>query len=363
MGGIRFLKEVEVAAIVESGLGEDVAGVTRGKDDRGVGMLFCEALEKFGAIHAGHDDIGKKDVELAIVLLGDFERFEAVAGSEDMEAMFSQDEIGKFAQDLFILGEENHSLLAADVVDRRVRGFAMDWFNGREENLEDGAFADFAEAIDLTAVLLDDGVYGGEAEAGIFAGLSGAEKGFEEVLLVFFGEAETGVGDRELDVFAWAEMDVIVKRLLELQQFRAEGQLAPVQHGIARMNGEIDDQSFQLAAVCADVARKVRGGGDSFDGVAHEPANQREDLLQDDVEVQRFRCSNIFTADSKELVGEADGAFGALNDLLDIFLQGMFAGETGTDQAAVAGNDGEEVVEVVCDATGEASDGFHFLAV
>lgn len=212
-------------------------------------------------------------------------------------------------------------------------------------------------------MLFHNGVDRGEAEAGVFARLSGAEERFEEVFLIFFGETKAGVSDGEEDVLAGAEMDLVVQRLGELQVFCSKGEAAAVEHGVTSVNGEIDDKRLELAAIGTNLAGGLRQVAVGFNGVAHETADQGHHLLKDNIEIERLGGSDILAADGEELIGEADGALGALNYLLDIFLERVFGLETGADEAAIAGDDGEKVVEVVGHAAGEAGDGFHFLGV
>ena len=102
--GVAFLK----AAFEENG--SRVAG---GEDDWGAGVFFGKLLEEFRAAHSWHHHIGKEQVEFPIVLFGEFQRFDSIAGGEDVEAMLAQDEIGEFAQNFFVFGEENDGWFAA----------------------------------------------------------------------------------------------------------------------------------------------------------------------------------------------------------------------------------------------------------
>lgn len=64
-----------------------------------------------------------------------------------------------------------------------------------QSNLEAGAFAEFALHVYVAAVILDDAVADGEAEAGAFADLFGGEKRIVDFGEVFGGDAAAAVAE------------------------------------------------------------------------------------------------------------------------------------------------------------------------
>lgn len=117
---VGLLQKFVVLVLIEAAFEENGARVARGEDHRSAGMLFDKTLEEFGAAHPWHHHIGKEQIELTIILLGDLQGFDSIARGEDVEAVLAQDEIGEFAQDFFVLGEQNDRRFAADaeVTDR-----------------------------------------------------------------------------------------------------------------------------------------------------------------------------------------------------------------------------------------------------
>lgn len=73
----------------------------------------------------------------------------------------------------------------------------------REKDAECGTVAHLALDLNVTLVLLNHILNGGEAQAESLAGGFGGEEGFENVLLGRGVHAATGVGDREAEVRCW----------------------------------------------------------------------------------------------------------------------------------------------------------------
>ena len=70
---------------------------------------------------------------------------------------------------------------------------------------------------------------------------------------------------------------------------------------------------------------------------------------------------DLFAAEGEELARQGGGAVAGLIDLADVALQRVFRLQSPQGQFAVAGDHGQQIVEVVRDAARELPDGFHLL--
>ena len=86
------------------------------------------------------------------------------------------------------------------------------------------------------------------------------------------------------------------------------------------------------------------------------------EIADDVVQVEGLKLNILFPSESEQLAGQIGGAFGGVGDLsetLAVFLLEMtFVRQ---HQLSVAVNDGEEIVEIMGDASGELANRLHFL--
>src|SRR3989338_369136 len=108
----------------------------------------------------------------------------------------------------------------------------------REFDQERSALAGARAAVDGAAVLLDDAVADGQAQAGAPAGGLGGEEGVVDLAQVLRGDADAGVADLDLDAA------VVVAG--------ADGELAALRHGVAGVDQQVQEDLLELAGVAAD---------------------------------------------------------------------------------------------------------------
>ena len=77
------------------------------------------------------------------------------------------------------------------------------------------------------------------------------------------------------------------------------------------------------------------------------------------VEVEPLRLQDLAAAEGEELAGQLGRPLAGALDLLDLAPFGIVRVEAGEEQLAVAGDDGDQVVEVVGDAAGELAHRLH----
>ena len=97
------------------------------------------------------------------------------------------------------------------------------------------------------------------------------------------------------------------------------------------------------------------------DVLAQQAPQHLLEIAGERVQVEDVRLQHLSPAEGEELPCQARGAIGGIEYLLNIRRVGAFTRQVGHHHRAVARDDGEKVVEVVGDATGELANGFHLL--
>jgi hypothetical protein len=90
------------------GFEECFVGKAAHENDFEIGLFGEEFVCDLRAVQAGHDDVGKEDVDLLLFLGPDFEGFVAVARLEGFEALAFQDGGGKLAN-MFVVIDHQYS--------------------------------------------------------------------------------------------------------------------------------------------------------------------------------------------------------------------------------------------------------------
>ncbi len=362
MEEIDFFTEGEVDS-------DDFRAVATGVEDFEGGFILLEAEGEVVSVDAvGHDDIGEEEVDGGVVLAPDVEGGAAGGGFEDGVTGEFEDIADEFAEGGFIFDDEDSFVAGAlflgflgcggDI------GEDLDFVDGGEVDLEDGAAVEFTGDGDPAAVLFNDAVDGGEAESGAFADFFRGEEGFEDMGESIWGDTAAGIGDFEEHVGAGVGVGLGGGGIfVDGGALGADEELAAFGHGVAAIDGEVEDNLFEHDGVDLDVGEVGGEGevdGDTFaDGALHHIGHVFDEL----VGVEHDWLEELFSAEGEELSGEVGGAFGSEGDLLE---GGGFLGVGGVEGAedfCVALDDGEEVIEVVGDAAGELADGFHFLGL
>ena len=103
--------------------------------------------------------------------------------------------------------------------------------------------------------------------------------------------------------------------------------------------------------------------GGEGDVLADEAAQHRLHAAHDLVQIDDAGLHDLLPAEGEELPGQGGGPVGGLLHQLDVAAKRTLGRELEQQQLAPAGDDGEQVVEVVRDPAGEPPDRFHLLGV
>jgi hypothetical protein len=235
---------------------------------------------------------------------------------------------------------------------------------GRERQVdrEGGASAGCAGGGDDAGVLVHDGPHRGQAQAGAPTDRLGAEERLERAGQCVGVHAVARV--RHRDDRARPEQAAAVLR----QERVADGggpdcdgdRSAPVD-GVARVGDEVDERVLDLHFVDLGVDRRV-GHHTQVDLAAQRRADQRTGVTCGGAEVGDAGREHTAPAERQQVVREVRATSCRLQDDAQRLLCGG-RGPLLQRQLGVAGDGGEEVVEVVRDAAGELAHGLQALRV
>ncbi len=115
------------------------------------------------------------------------------------------------------------------------------------------------------------------------------------------------------------------------------------------------------SGISLDVAGAGIGRGHQPDIFADQPPQHAFGVADQIVQRKHAGMLHLLAAESQQLLGERGGAFAGLANLDDVLAQRIGGGNFAFQHAAVAQNHGEQIVEVVRDAAGQAAHCFHLL--
>ena len=214
----------------------------------------------------------------------------------------------------------------------------------------------------MTAVLAHDAVHGGEPEPGAFALLFGREEGLEHARARRGVHTGAGIADGEEDIRARLGIDVLLGvRAVDLHLVRFDGEDAAVRHGIAGVDGEVQEHLVNLRRISTNRSQLRCQDRGELDLLSDQPAQHLVRVGDDLVQAQGPRLDRLPAAEGQELAGEVAGALGRAADLLEILAVGTVGREVEQHQIRVAENRRQDVVEVVGHAAGQGAEGVHLL--
>ena len=144
---------------------------------------------------------------------------------------------------------------------------------------------------------------------------------------------------------------------------RADGELAAVRHGVAGIDGEIDDDLLELMEVGLDRPQIARLIERQLDILAEQAREQDGQFRQHIAELKHLRAQGLLAREGKQLTHEPGGAVRVLLDVHDV-LEGRVGRPVVHQQEVGEADDRRQhVVEVMGDAAGELTDRLHLLAL
>ena len=342
----------------------DLGAVAARVDDLELGIPQEELGGQFATGEAaGQNEIGKQQADFVAVLAPDLEGLGASGGFEDAIAEAGENVLHGGADEEIVFEEKDGFVTAANRGQGRVGNrFAGGRGEMGEIDAESGPLADFAVNVDPSLVLLNDAEDRGEAEAGAFADFLGSEEWLENLLKQFRRNPGSGVGDAKTDESAGPALgDLRGRGVIEFDERGLDEEASAVGHGVAGVNGEVEQDLVDHAGVGVD-HQGIGGELELHLNVLAEDAVKHLGHVDNDfIQVQIACLHRLLAAEEEQLTGEVGGPLGGFLDFAGDGLGARGKAFVERHHPGLHHDDGENVVEVVGNAAGQLADGFHFL--
>ena len=335
--------------------------VARGQEHDDVREAAADGVGELEAVHAaGHQYVGEHENDVAFALdeieagLGAGGLFDRVA--ELFEIGFA--DLGDFrivfdqqhGAGVFLRGHGGGRLL------RQRRRFP----GPRQEQRHDGAAPRRAGDGRRAAGLMGEAVDLAQAQAGALADVLGGEERLEHPRQHVGRNARTGVGDADGDEVA--RKAFFARFAAQHDRLRGDGERAARRHGVAGIDGEIEQRELELARIDLHGARPPRHADLDLDIAAQRAAEHVLDLGQPFGEIDDARLQRLPPRECQQLPRQAFAALRRGGDrveqvdllvVLDVAAQPLHA----------AADDHQKIVEVGGDAAGQSADGLELLGL
>ena len=150
---------------------------------------------------------------------------------------------------------------------------------------------------------------------------------------------------------------------VELHVGGLDGQLAPLRHGVAGVHDEVHENLLQLSGIGHHHSEggTVRDG--ELDVRSDETLQHLRGAVDGHVQIEDPRLEDLLPAERQQLPRQSRRTRAGSDDLLQVVSHRIPGLEICGEHLAVAEDDGQEVVEVVRDASREVADGLHLLTL
>ena len=232
----------------------------------------------------------------------------------------------------------------------------------RQVDLEGCTLPRLAIGADVAAILLHDSVHRRQPEPGSFPGFFGGEKRFKDARHGFFIHPATRVAETQNDIAAGVEMEMLQGvGFIQVGVRRPDRHLAPLQHGVARVDRQIHQDLLHLARIRFYTRQAGVARNEDLDVFSDQPAEHFFHFHNQGIQVQDDRLNHLLAAEGQELAGQAGRTMGGLGNFFGVAHQWVVDRQLHLQKTAVAGDHAEGVVEIVRHSPRQKTDGFHFL--
>src|SRR5260221_10048254 len=237
---------------------------------------------QFAAADAGHHDVGDKNVDVFLEVLGDAEAALAIFSFEHLVTTRGQGYAHQFA-DGFLVFHQQDGFASAYFALLDFGGFQLfgGFFHARQINMESRARSGLAFGENVSIALLDDAVNGREAEAGAFSLFLGGKERFKDAGLSFLVHAVAGIGNRNYGIASGLDETVLAKVLAHGNVRTFHGELATFGHGVFGVDDQVHDDLLELAGVGAGVSGLSGEAGNQFDVFSDQGGEQALHVAHD----------------------------------------------------------------------------------
>ena len=143
----------------------------------------------------------------------------------------------------------------------------------------------------------------------------------------------------------------------------ADAEAAAVGHRVAGVDGQVEEGVLELVGVHQGVeflGGQVEPHGDALGEGARQ---QRGHVMHQGAHLDGARGEGLLAREGEQAADQLGAAAGRRQGRVEVVLEALVGRELVPQRGQVAGDDGEQVVEVVGEAAGELADGFHLLGL
>ena len=173
----------------------------------------------------------------------------------------------------------------------------------------------FAVDHDVAGRLLDEAVHHAQAQAGALAGPFRGEERIEYLVEHSGRNSGSGIARRDHGVAAGPDV-AVHSRIIVVEKDEAglDDQLASVRHGVAGVEGQIEDRGGELIGIDNRRTNLVVEHGFDLDMLAERPLQQFCGFDDQCVDVGYLRFERLLARECEQMLGEVGAAPGGLVD-------------------------------------------------
>ncbi len=215
----------------------------------------------------------------------------------------------------------------------------------------------------MAAGLLDEAVDHAEAESAAGAGPLGGVEGLEGTLAHLRRHARARVRHPQGDIvprYGIGEGRGVA--LVDLRPGRLDDEPPSRRHGVARIDGQIQQRVLDLPGIGHDQGQLARQARRDLDRRAQAAAQQLDHAGHKGVEVHRPGIERLPPPEGEQPLGQLGAELGGLLGLLEN-LALLLIPEPPLEHLEIAGDHREKIVEIMGDAPGELADRLHLLGL
>ncbi|KAF1854083.1 hypothetical protein Lal_00005300 [Lupinus albus] len=315
------------------------------------------APRQFHPRQAGHHDVGDQQRQ-PVDLLHQFRRLVAARRLHHREAEIDQ-LLAHHLPDIVIVLRHQRQLTGPASGLRLCRcrfgllqaGYR---FGTRQQQGDGGSLPPPAVDAQIAARLLDEAVDHRQPQAGT-EGL-GREEGLHRAGQRLRRETGAGVGDADFQIIVGP--DRLVEGLVALQLADADGDVEPsaLRHGIARVDGKVDQRILQLGLVDDGPAVPPLFRHADGNGAGEGPAQQNRHVAQQTAQFDGFRLQRLLAGEGEQAAGDVGAAAAGALGRLQIGVEPLHRRVAVARRRQVADDDRQQIVEVVRQPAGQLAD-------
>ncbi len=224
----------------------------------------------------------------------------------------------------------------------------------RQVDLDRGADPRLALDLDAAARLLDEAVDHGEAQAGAAPRTLGGEEGLEDALDHRLLHAAAGVGDRQHHAIA-------VGRVVDVAGLDGQD-AALVGHGVAAIDGEIDQRRFDLGRIDEGAPQAGFEVDLDTDQFAHHRPQHAHQARHQIGQFDRLGAARLLAGEIQQLADQLGAVQRAAQRVLGaLVILARQALEVARQQIEIPDDHAQHIVEIMGDTAHQQADRFHLL--